>query len=135
MPVSDGKLNDLVARMARVGLAEADIDEHFVRSSGAGGQKVNKTSSCVVLKHRPTGLEVKCQIERSQALNRYLARRILVEKLERQIFGARSDAIKKAWKIKKQKAKRSKRAKEKVLQAKHHQTEKKRMRGRVSGDF
>jgi protein subunit release factor B len=135
MPVSDGKLNDLVARMARVGLAEADIDEHFVRSSGAGGQKVNKTSSCVVLKHRPTGLEVKCQIERSQALNRYLARRILVEKLERQIFGARSDAIKRAWKIKKQKAKRSKRAKEKVLQAKHHQTEKKRMRGRVSGDF
>ncbi len=116
--------------MIRMALSEEDITEHFVRSSGAGGQKVNKTSSCVVLKHRPSGIEVKCQIDRSQSVNRYLARRILLEKLERQILGARSAAEKKAWKIRKQKAKRSKRAKEKMLENKKKQAEKKEMRKR-----
>lgn len=114
--------------MKRLGVSEADFDEHFVRSSGAGGQKVNKSSTCVVLKHKPTGIEVKCQIERSQALNRFLARRILVEKLERQILGAKSDAERRAWKIRKQKQKRSRRAKEKMLADKRHRAEKKQLR-------
>ena len=57
MPISNAKWSDLLARMSRLGIKETDIDEHFVRSSGAGGQKVNKTSSCVVLKHHPSGLE------------------------------------------------------------------------------
>ena len=132
MPVSESKYKDLLARMAKIGVKEDDLAEHFVRSSGAGGQKVNKTSSCVVLKHIPTGIEVKCQVERSQALNRFLARRILVEKLERQIFGAYARAEQKAWKIRKQKRRRSRRAKEKMLADKRHQAEKKQMRGLTS---
>ncbi|MBI2091918.1 MAG: peptide chain release factor-like protein [Deltaproteobacteria bacterium] len=133
MTVSHGKLIDLQGRMQNAGIKEDDFEEHFVRSSGAGGQKVNKTSSCVVLKHKPTGIEVKCQIERSQALNRFLARRILVEKIEKQICGAKSASEQRAWKIRKQKAKRSKRAKEKMLANKRHQAEKKRRRGSIDG--
>ena len=132
MPVSESKYKDLLARMAKIGVKEDDLTEHFVRSSGAGGQKVNKTSSCVVLKHIPTGIEVKCQVERSQALNRFLARRILVEKLERQLLGAYARAEQKAWKIRKQKRRRSRRAKEKMLADKRHQAEKKQMRGLTS---
>lgn len=130
MPVSNAKWNDLLALMGRLGIKEADIDEHFVRSSGAGGQKVNKTSTCVALKHRPSGIEIKCQIERSQSINRYLARRILVERLEKQVLGKKSEAEKKRWKIRKQKAKRSKRAKEKMLADKKHQAEKKGFRSK-----
>ena len=128
MTVSSGKLLDLAKRMEALGIKEADISEHFVRASGAGGQKVNKTSTCVVLKHIPTGLEVKCQIERSQSLNRFLARRILVEKIERQLLGAKSAEEQRIWKIKKQKKKRSKRAKEKMLENKHRHAEKKASR-------
>lgn len=120
--------------MARLGLNESDIEEHFVRSSGAGGQKVNKTSSCVVLKHKPTGIEVKCQIERSQAINRFLARRTLTEKMDKLLHGAKSEAEKKAWKIRKQKARRSRKAKEKMLSDKRHQAQKKEMRGTIK-DF
>jgi protein subunit release factor B len=130
MPISNAKWSDLLAQMSRLGIKETDIDEHFVRSSGAGGQKVNKTSSCVVLKHHPSGLEVKCQIDRSQLVNRYLARRILVEKLEKMILGRKSEVEKRRWKIRKQKAKRSKRAKEKMLADKRHQAEKKGLRNK-----
>jgi protein subunit release factor B len=128
MPVSEAKWKELNERMIRIGLSEEDITEHFVRSGGAGGQKVNKTSSCVVLRHRQSGIEVKCQIDRSQSVNRYLARRILVEKLERQAMGKKSEAEKRAWKIRKQKARRSRRAKEKMLEGKRHQAEKKELR-------
>ncbi len=62
-------------------LREQDLEERFVRSQGPGGQHVNKTSTCVVLRHRPTGLEVRCQSERSQSRNRALARQLLTEKL------------------------------------------------------
>ena len=132
MPVSPKKQADLEQRMLAVGIHERDLREHFVRSSGRGGQNVNKVSTCVVLKHLPTGIEVKCQQERSQALNRFLARRILVEKLERVLQGARSAAVQLAWKIRKQKRRRSKRAKEKVLEQKHRQSEKKVLRRPVS---
>ena len=114
--------------MERLGIKESDIIERFVRSSGAGGQKVNKTSTCVYLKHLPSGIEVKCQKERSQVLNRFLARRILADKIERIQLGKKSEEEQRIAKIKRQKHKRSKRAKEKILKAKKIQSEKKKSR-------
>jgi peptide chain release factor len=81
--VNSGKAKALLDKLHRLGILAKDVDEKFVRSSGRGGQKVNKTSSCVYLKHRPTGIEVKMQRERSQPLNRFLAWRLLAEKIER----------------------------------------------------
>jgi len=81
-PISSDKEKQLLVRMQALGVREQDIDEQFVRSSGAGGQNVNKVSSCVVLHHRPSGIRVKCQKERSQGLNRFLARRLLLDKIE-----------------------------------------------------
>jgi protein subunit release factor B len=115
-----------------LGAAQSDIEESFVRSSGPGGQKVNKTSSCVQLLHIPTGLAVKCQRERSQSLNRYLARKLLLDKIERAQKGFIEAEKEKIEKIRRQKRKRSKRAKEKMLTAKHQHSEKKVLRGKVS---
>jgi protein subunit release factor B len=109
-PVSDEKISWLKERMSVLGIHEKDIEEKFVRSSGKGGQKVNKTSSCVYLKHIPTGIEVKCMKERSQALNRFLARRELIKKIER-FYGLKTSEDIKASKIKKQKEKKRKRSK------------------------
>jgi protein subunit release factor B len=132
--VSPEKQKFLLERMDSLGVREQDIDEQFVRSSGAGGQKVNKTSTCVVLHHRPSGIRVKCQRERSQALNRFLARRILLDKLEAQLRGARTAAEQEIAKIRRQKRKRSRRAKLKMLEAKRHQAEKKLLRAAVRPD-
>jgi protein subunit release factor B len=132
--VSTEKEKALLERMARLGVAESDLRETFVRSSGPGGQKVNKTSSCVQLVHVPTGLTVKCQRERSQAVNRFLARRLLldrIEKLQKGVVEAQRD---RAEKIRRQKRKRSKRAKEKMLEGKRRQSEKKGMRSKITGD-
>ncbi|MEE9911449.1 MAG: peptide chain release factor-like protein [Deltaproteobacteria bacterium] len=131
MPVSAEKEKALMARMRELGVSEGDFDESFIRSSGPGGQKVNKTSSCVHLLHKPTGLFVKCQRERSQALNRHLARRLLLDKIERQQKGFIEAEKEKSEKLRRQKRKRSRRAKEKVLIAKHQQAEKKERRGKV----
>ncbi|HOJ44073.1 MAG TPA: peptide chain release factor-like protein, partial [Syntrophorhabdaceae bacterium] len=89
--VSPEKEKRLFEKMERLGIKDEDIIERFIRSGGPGGQNVNKTSTCVYLKHLPTGIEVKCQKERSQALNRYLARRILVEKIEEMLLGEESE--------------------------------------------
>ena len=126
--VAPGKEKALSERMQALGVREEDIEEQFVRSSGAGGQKVNKTSSCVVLHHRPTGIRVKCQQERSQALNRFLARRLLVDKIETQIKGAASAAAQEIARIRRQKRRRSRRAREKMLESKRRQGEKKSLR-------
>ena len=100
--------------MRDCGLAESDIEEKFVRSGGAGGQKVNKTSTCVHLKHIPSGLAVKVQKSRSQGLNRYYARKQMCELLENKLLGKESPQAKKKEKIRKQKDRRRRRGKEKV---------------------
>ncbi|MFH1246127.1 MAG: peptide chain release factor-like protein [Candidatus Omnitrophota bacterium] len=126
--VSRSKEDALRAKMERLGIRESDLEEKFIRSSGKGGQKVNKTSACVYLKHKPTGLEIKCQKERSQSINRFVARRILANKLETLILGRESEEKKRIEKIRRQKRRRSQRAKEKMLQAKKERAEKKEMR-------
>lgn len=124
------KWKQLEARLAKIGIFEKDISEHFVRSSGNGGQNVNKVNSCVYIKHEPTGVEVKCQQTRSQQDNRYLARVILAEKIETQRLGAQSAKAKEIHKLRKQKQKRSKRAKNKMLKDKAIHSGKKEQRRR-----
>jgi peptide chain release factor len=125
MPISSEKQNSLFQKMMSLGIQESDIEESFVRSSGAGGQHVNKTSTCVQLLHRPTGIQVKCQQDRSQAVNRYLARRLLVERIEGEILGKKSAEQQLREKIRRQKRRRSRRAKNKMLADKRHQSDKK----------
>jgi peptide chain release factor len=132
--VSSEKAKLLQSRMRALGVREQDLEEQFVRSSGAGGQNINKVSSCVVLHHRPTGIRVKCQQERSQALNRFLARRILLDKIESKIKGARSAEDQEIARIRRQKRKRSRRAKLKLLADKRHLAEKKSYRASVRPD-
>lgn len=136
--VSAEKEKELEVRMERLGVMESDLRETFIRSSGPGGQKVNKSSSCVYLVHLPTGLSVKCQQERSQTMNRFLARRLLLDRIERLRRGVVSAEKQRIEKIKRQKRRRSKRAKEKVLELKHKQSDKKSLRtkivpGRIDG--
>jgi len=126
--VSQDKAKALEEKMERLGIKESDIVEHFIRSRGHGGQNVNKVSTCVYLKHLPTGIEVKCQQERSQALNRFLARRMLIDKIENMVLGKESEKQQKIEKLRRQKRRRSRRAKEKVLELKHHIATKKRER-------
>jgi len=137
--VSPEKQKALNNKMVRLGVCEKDIVESFIRSGGHGGQNVNKVSTCVYLKHLPTGIEVKCQRERSQALNRYLARIILLNKIDNLIMGRESEKRKEIEKIRRQKRKRSKRAKLKVLEGKRKHSEKKKlrsgMRASSSGDY
>jgi len=132
--VSASKEKVLLDRMKKLGVAEKDIEETFVRSSGPGGQKVNKSSSCVFIRHIPTGLSVKYQRERSQALNRFLARRLLLDKIERMQKGLVSREQERIEKIRRQKRKRSKRAKDKMLADKHHQAGKKQLRSPIKGE-
>jgi protein subunit release factor B len=114
-PVSEEKSRWLRERMKALGIDEKDIEEKFVRSSGRGGQKVNKTSTCVCLRHIPTGIEVKCMKERSQSVNRFLARRELVERVEKSRGGIILENVQRG-KIRRQRAKRRKRARLKYLQ-------------------
>jgi protein subunit release factor B len=106
--VSEEKNRWLVARMAELGVREEDLEESFVRSTGRGGQHVNKTSSCVQLRHRPTGVAVQCMKDRSQSINRFLARRELLEKIE-VLAGGVTKRDKEIEKLKKQKARRKRR--------------------------
>ncbi len=108
--VTERKAADLEKRMSGCGLSESDIEEKFVRSGGPGGQKVNKSSTCVHLTHRPSGLTVKMQKSRSQGLNRYYARKRLCELLEEQSMGSKSPEAKKQAKIRKQKDRRKRRS-------------------------
>jgi protein subunit release factor B len=107
--VTERKAAELEQRMAGCKLYEKDIEEKFVRSSGPGGQKVNKSSSCVYLTHRPSGLAVKMQKSRTQRLNRYYARKRLCEMLENKLLGKESPEAKRLDKIRKQKDRRRRR--------------------------
>ncbi len=130
-PVSPKKEKELLERMEKLGVREADIAESFVRSSGPGGQNVNKVSTAVVLVHHPSGIKVKCQKERSQSLNRFVARKILLDKIETEKEGKLSAEQQRIEKIRRQKKRRTRRTKEKLLEDKRFQGEKKRGRTAV----
>lgn len=118
----------LLAKAKELQLIPEDVDEQFIRGSGPGGQKMNKTASTVQVIHRPTGLEVRCQQHREQSLNRIGAWKLLILKLEDRVKGVKSERMQRVFKLKKQKAKRTRRAQEKVLEAKRRRGETKEFR-------
>lgn len=126
--VNAKKEAELATEMARLGIREEDLVERFVRSRGPGGQNVNKVSTGVYLKHIPTGIEVKVTKERSQALNRFFARRFLIEKIAAQILKIETEREREIARLRRQKRRRSRRAKEKVLRLKRIVAEKKEFR-------
>jgi peptide chain release factor len=129
-PVSLEKEDQLTQRMAALGVRDSDIEESFVRSGGHGGQNVNKTATCVMLLHRPTGLQVKCQDTRQQGLNRFLARKLLLDKIE-EMRKARAAAERaRIEKARRQKRGRSRAAKQRMLADKSHHAARKESRRR-----
>jgi protein subunit release factor B len=133
-PVSSDKVEALAARLAALGIREDDLEESFVHSGGKGGQNVNKVATCVLLVHRPTGTMVKCQQERTQGLNRYLARKLLADKIEAAQKGALSKKEQAIEKLRRQKRRRSRRAKAKMLADKAARGAVKSLRGAVRRD-
>jgi protein subunit release factor B len=134
MPITPAKQHQLRREMDALGIREEDLVEKFVLGSGKGGQKVNKTSSCVYLRHVPTGIELKCQRERSRALNRLLARRELCSRIRERVLGEKTRRQQAAEKIRRQKRRRSRRQKERMLQDKRKRGDLKQLRGAVSPD-
>lgn len=119
---------DFLEKAESLNIYPEDIQESFVRGSGKGGQKINKTSSCVVLYHQPTKVEVRCQKHREQSKNRLSAYKLLIRKIESLKKGKKSEEAKRIYKIRKQKKRRSRKVKEKMLQEKHHRSEIKKLR-------
>ncbi|MCB1116282.1 MAG: peptide chain release factor-like protein [Chlamydiia bacterium] len=131
MPITKEKKLALEKRMEELEIYETDLVEKFVLGSGSGGQKINKTSSCVYLKHLPTGIEVKCQQDRSREMNRYLARKELTEKIASKIHGEKTKKEREMQKIRQQKKRRSRRLKEKILEEKKKHSEIKTLRQKI----
>jgi len=132
--ISKEKWEQLQRRMQSLGIIEDDLLEKFILGSGSGGQKINKTSSCVWIKHLPTAITVKCQQDRSRAMNRYFARLRLCEKIDTIINKERSDTKQAIEKIRRQKKKRTHKAKRKMLADKKHQSNRKQTRQSPQGE-
>lgn len=132
--ITKAKQKQLEERMVRLGILDADLVEKFVLGSGKGGQKINKTASCVYIRHEPTGFELKCQKTRSRAANRFHARRKLCDRIEEQLLGEKSARQQKIEKIRRQKRRRTRRQKEKMLEQKHKTSNKKQLRRTVNMD-
>ena len=133
-PVSPEKILALRRRLSGLGIREEDLRETFVTSQGKGGQNVNKVATCVVLVHRPSGTSVKCQQERTQGLNRYLARKLLADRIEAERLGRQSQQQQESERIRRQKRRRSRRAKNRMLADKRVQGAKKVLRAGVGRD-
>jgi protein subunit release factor B len=133
-PVSPEKQADLARRMEVLGITEDNLLEKFVRGSGSGGQKINKTNNCVFLKHLPTGVAIKCQMDRSREMNRFLARRELCEQLEHIRDGKASAKTQAIEKLRRQKRQRSRRSKQRSVADKRQLSEKKSLRRSPSGE-
>ncbi len=130
--ISEQKQSALLRRMRQLKVSQDDIAESFIKSSGPGGQNVNKVASCVFLCHKPTGISVKCQSARSQNLNRFLARQLLLNKIEqrqRQISFRRRQEVEK---LKRQNRKRPQGLKERILEHKHRHSDKKANRKSIN---
>lgn len=128
------KWDELLKKMEQLGIREEELVEKFILGSGRGGQNLQKTSSCVYLKHLPTGIEVKCQHDRSREINRYLARRELCEKIETQILKVKTEKQQLIEKKRRQKRRRSRRSQQKVVKAKKQRGHLKQMRSTPSSE-
>ena len=134
MPLSGDRARAVAARLAALGIHEDDLEESFIHSGGKGGQNVNKVATCVLLVHRPSGLFVKCQRERTQGANRLIARALLADKIEEQRLGRQSARQQEAERIRRQKRRRSRRSKQRMLANKRARSDTKSTRGRVRED-
>lgn len=130
----DASSDELLRRMAKLGIREEDLREQFTRGTGAGGQKINKTSSTVQLVHEPTGIEVRCQRERSQSANRHWARVELCDRLEEQRAAEKLAAQQVREKDRRRKRPRPRGLKERILKTKRQRSDTKSNRGRVRRD-
>jgi peptide chain release factor len=121
----------MLEKAVALGVSPEDVEEAFIRGGGHGGQKINKTSSCVQLMHRPTGIEVRCQEYREQHKNRLSGWKLLILKIEERVKGRESERAQARFKLRKQKQRRTRRTKEKMLEQKHRRGEVKEMRREV----